>query len=147
MKKTLIVCTVAMLCAISCTQKETPNPIEGQWSLIYSKSVVNDSVDGEFPETYQGSDMKWWSKDHFIFVGKYTQDTVTMDTYGGGTYTLNGTEYSETVQYHSAPEVVGITYKMLVTVKNDTLVQIWPVMEDGKIDNSNYRLERYTRMK
>lgn len=40
-----------------------------------------------------------------------------------------------------------MTYKMLVTVKNDTLVQIWPVKEDGKIDNSNYRLERYTRIK
>jgi len=147
MKKILIFCAIAMLCAISCTQKETPNPIEGQWNLIYSKSVANDSVDGEFPATYQGSDMKWWSKDHFIFVGKYTQDTVTMDSYGGGTYTLNGTDYSETVQYHSTPEVVGMTYKMLVTVKNDTLVQIWPVMEDGKIDNSNYQLERYTRMK
>lgn len=71
-----------MLSVISCTQKEKPNPIEGEWNLIYSKSVANDSVVGEFPGTYQGSDMKWWSKDHFIFVGKYTQDTVTINSYG-----------------------------------------------------------------
>lgn len=147
MKKTLVLCVVALLSIISCTQQEKPNPIEGQWNLIYSKSVANDSVDGEFPGTYQGSNMKWWSKDHFIFVGKFTEDTVTINSYGGGTYTLTGTNYAETILYHTFPEVVGMTYKMLVTVKNDTLVQIWPVMDNGKIDDSNYRLERYTRIK
>ncbi|MBE0668093.1 MAG: hypothetical protein IH593_10565 [Bacteroidales bacterium] len=146
MKKILIFFFIALLAVIAC-KNETANPIEGQWNLIYAKSVANDSVTWEFPGMYQGSDMKWWSSDHFIFVGKYTMDTVTMNGWGGGTYTINGTDYAETIQYHVSPEVVGKTYKMLVTVKNDTLVQIWPVKDDGQIDKSTYTLERYVRMK
>jgi hypothetical protein len=146
MKKILIIFSIALLAVIACKQ-EPSNPIEGQWNLIYGKAVVNDSVTGEFPGIYQGSDMKWWSSDHFIFVGKFTMDTVTMNSWGGGTYTINGTDYAETVQYHTSPDLIGKTYKMLVTVKNDTLVQIWPVKDDGQIDKGNYRLERYIRLK
>ena len=32
---------------------------------------------------------------------------------------------------------------MLLEVKNDTLVQTWPVNENGQIDENNYRIEKF----
>lgn len=35
---------------------------------------------------------------------------------------------------------------MLLEMRNDTLIQTWPVNGDGQIDKSNYRIEKLVRV-
>jgi hypothetical protein len=146
MKKILAFLSVIVLCTIGCN-REKPNPIEGAWDLVYAVNIVNDTVSGEFPGTWEGKDMKMWSKEHFIFIGLFRQDTTEMDNFGGGTYTLNDNIYNETIEYHVNKEAVGNTNQMYVKVSNDTLYQIWPVDDTGVFDKANYNEERYIKIK
>lgn len=147
MKKTaLIIGTLFLLILIGCKQEQV-NPIEGAWHMFYAKTIVQDSTVREFPLTYHGGDMKMWTKNHWSFVAHYTEDTTSFDAYGEGTYTLNGNIYVENVVFHSNKDYMGQKIRMLMTVKNDTLIQIWPVDEDGEINKSDCTIERYTRMK
>ena len=145
--KTVIVLLCAVLIAVSgCKKQEEPNPIEGVWNLIYVRTIGNDTTVSEFPLTYQGSDIKIWTKEHWMFVSRYRQDTVFTDNYGGGTYTLSGNIYVENIEYHKTRDLVGKKLRMLMTVKNDTLIQIWPVDEKGIVNKSYCTVERYTRL-
>lgn len=147
MRTVLFLLTAAFLVITGCKTKEESNPIEGAWNLFYVKNVVNDKVVSEFPITYQGSDIKIWTKEHWCFVGRYVQDTVHSDNYGGGTYTISGNVYVENIEYHAHKSYVGQKIKMLMTVKSDTLIQIWPMDDKGDIDKSNCHVERYIRLK
>lgn len=125
--------------------RSTNLPHEGAWQLVYAKSVSADTVVSEFPGTVTGSDMKVWTKNHFIFVGLFNLDSTITNSYGGGTYTLDGNRYTETILYHTYPDFAGKKINMLLEVQNDTLIQTWPVKEDGQIDKNNYRIEKYIR--
>lgn len=143
MKKSLLICSLFVLIMSSCTQQK-PSAIEGAWKLASAISISNDTV-FQFPGKWTGDQMKMWSKDHFAFVGLFKSDTITENSYGGGTYTLNGTQYSETIMYHTYPKSVGTTIKMMLEIKNDTLYQTFPLREDGTLDSSNYNTEKYIR--
>ena len=146
MKKiAVIISTLFLLVLIGCKQ-EPANPIEGAWHMIYAKQIVKDSVVSEFPGTYERSDMKMWTKNNWSFVAQMTQDTITADAYGGGTYTLDGNIYLENIVFHSDKDLIGQKLRMLMTVKNDTLIQIWPVDEEGTINKNNCTVERYIRL-
>ena len=110
--------------------------------------MIGDTLKSEFPGDYSGSDMKMWSKDHFVFVGLFKNDTTTRNNYGGGTYKLKGNRYEEYILYHANKVAVGKNVKMILELKNDTLFQTYPVDENGKIDSvSYYYIEKYVRLK
>jgi len=74
-------------------------------------------------------------------------DSAVIDGGGGGPYKkLNGNIFEESIQYFSVPSVVGSHVRMLLEIKNDTLVQIYPVDENGQIDKSNYREQKRVRL-
>jgi hypothetical protein len=144
MKAMLSCCLMILLIIGGCSQPKSPK-IDGAWQLVYFKSVAGDTLRGLFPGNFTGSDMKIWSKDHFAFVGLYKNDTSTINGYGGGTFTLDGNHYTETILYHTNQEAVGQIVKMMIEIKNDTLFQSWPLGDNGKIDSANYHLEKYIR--
>lgn len=146
MKKTLFIIAVFVLFLSGCSQKPS-NPVIGAWDLIYFKQVVNDTIAATFPGNYQGSQVKMWSDNYWMFVGQFKQDTVIIDNFGGGSYTLEGVVYKETIKYHTAADYVGQTLRMRIVVANDTLIQVWPANEKGEIDKSNYTSEKYVRVK
>lgn len=146
MKKTLFFSILFLLFLIGCGQ-EPENEITGAWNLIYAKQVVNDTVKMAFPGDYQGSQVKMWSDNYWMFVCRFLNANDTLDGFGGGSYTLDGVVYKETIVYHSTPDYVGQIFRMRIVVENDTLVQVWPADEKGEIDKSNYRSEKYVRMK
>lgn len=118
--------------------------IEGAWRTVYIRGVSNGSVYYSFSGGNSEGQIKIWSKDHFIFAGELKFDTLVSDTYGAGTYKLNGTQYEETLSYCYYKPYVGQTVKMTLEFKNDTLIQT--ILEDnGKFDKSNYWLEKYVR--
>jgi hypothetical protein len=132
------------------------SPIVGAWQLDHVKFIAGDTLYLEAPGTVSVDQIKLWSASHFVFVGQFVGDTsimddfgldtTVMDSYGGGTYTLEGNSYEEHIEFHTDPGSVGNTVKMLVEISNDTLVQTWPVDENGKVDSANYRIERYIRL-
>jgi len=71
-----------------------------------------------------------------------------MHNYGWGTYKLSdGTHYEESIiKHNSFPEIEGTTIKMLIEIKNDTLIQRWPVDENWNLQKK-YMIEKYIRLK
>jgi len=132
---------------LAACKQEPVNPVVGAWDLIYARQVVNDSIVATFPDDYQGSQVKMWCNNYWMFVGEYSQDTIKSDSFGGGSYTLEGIVYKETIKYHSSKDYVGETLRMRIVVANDTLIQVWPADEMGEVDKSNYTSEKYVRVK
>ncbi|MRS02191.1 hypothetical protein EG832_03025 [bacterium] len=146
MKKTVIFSALLLLILAGCKQ-EPVNPVIGAWDLIYAKQVANDTTVATFPGDYQGSQVKMWCNNYWMFTGQYKQDTVVTDAFGGGSYTLEGIVYKETIRYHSSADFVGQTFRMRIVVQNDTLIQVWPADEMGEVDKANYTSEKYVRIK
>jgi hypothetical protein len=145
--KKIAILSSALLIMISACKQEPVNPVVGAWDLIYAKQVENDSTIATYPGTYQGSQVKMWCNNYWMFVGEYSQDTIIAESYGGGSYTLEGIVYKETIKYHVTETNIGKTLRMRIVVANDTLIQVWPADETGEVDKSNYNSEKYVRVK
>ncbi len=143
---TLFCFTFSLLLLFGFILQQKGPSIEGAWKLVHATVVQHDTLMGEFPGVWTGNDMKMWSQGHFIFVGRIKSDTTFTDSYGGGTYTLKGNRYEEQIQFHMVPRLIGKTEKMLLEVRKDTLIQTWPVGENGQIDRSNFSEEKYVRL-
>jgi hypothetical protein len=148
MKKSVFLGLIISLVIGSCTQEKN-SPIEGTWQLVFSQAIAGDTISEILPGDYTGSQVKTWTKNYVIWVGHYTRliDTVTIDNYGGGTYKLEGDKFEEMVQYHLYKSNVGTTKRMLLEIRNDTLIQTWPADNDWKINKSSYNVEKYVRLK
>jgi len=143
MKKTIILASLIIsFTIVSCTQQDTRSPVEGAWKLVYANWIDNPT----FPDQMKGSDIKLLTDGYFAFVGHYTIDTLEQEAYGGGSYKLEGNKYEEEIQYHVFKTNIGNINKMILEVKNDTLIQKWPVDENWEItDETN--IEKYVRLK
>lgn len=137
---------LASSCLLLGSTPQQGSSIEGAWKLVHATVVRNGALAGEFPESWSGNDMKMWSHGHFTFVGRMKSDTTYTDYYGGGKYTLQGNRYQEEIEFHMVPGLIGTTAKMLLEVRSDTLIQTWPVKDDGQIDKDNFYEEKYVRL-
>jgi hypothetical protein len=146
MKKIAILSSLLLIMLAACKQ-EPVNPVVGAWDLIYARQVVKDSIVSTFPGDYKGSQVKMWCNNYWMFVGEFFTDTIKYDGFGGGSYTLEGIVYKETIKYHTTDDYVGKTIRMRIVVANDTLIQVWPADEMGEVDKSNYTSEKYVRVK
>ena len=64
---------------------------------------------------------------------------------GGGTYTFNGSDYSETLNFINAPDYRGHVFPFKVEIKGDTLIQQGhEKIEAAGLDR--YILEKYIRI-
>ena len=143
--KTIICILSTAFFLFACTQ-EKKNPIEGNWKLIFMQEFSGDTLKWDLNKNYTGSDMKMWSESHFIFVGKFKEETAEINSYGGGTYTLDGNQYHENILYHNIPSFVGKTLKFTLEIKNDTLIQTGPFNDQWQIEKSNHFIEKYIRL-
>ena len=71
-----------------------------------------------------------------VLLGSCTQESTSP---------MEGTNYQEIVEYHSATEYLGQTVKLFLEIKNDTLTQIWPVDEAGEPVKSHYYMEKWVK--
>ncbi|MEX1140133.1 MAG: hypothetical protein WEF53_12375 [Bacteroidota bacterium] len=145
MKTNIVFSLIMSMVIVACTPQKT-SPVQGAWKMVSATFVRNDSLIVDFPGKWTGSNIKMWSKEHVVFVGRFKSDTTLFDIYGGGRYELQGNRYEEIVQYHGVASAVGDTFKMLLEITNDTLAQTWPLPDNGVIDKSNYRQEKYVRL-
>ena len=146
MKKLVFLSLIIAACIVSCTQQEeVKNPIEGAWEVVSWQTIAYDTIRAELGKNFTGTEMKIWSKTCFNFVGHYDLDTAMYDNYGGGTYKLDGTHYEENYLYFGAQSMVGTSQKLLLEIKNDTLIQTWPCDDNWQIDKSNYNVQQLIR--
>jgi hypothetical protein len=129
---------------ISCNQQKK-SPIEDAWQLVYAKW---SSMEESFPGQITGSGVKFWTDGCYTSAGNFHLDTLVMDNYGWGTYKLSeGTHYEESIiKHHYSPNSEGQTFKMLIEVRNDTLIQRWPADENWNLPQK-YSTEKYIRLK
>ena len=144
MKKNLLLCLFIPMFMFSCTQEKV-SPMDGAWKLAFEYEVQGDQSTLIFPGVSQGSEIKMWSGDRWALVGVFIEDSTITDNFGGGKFTLEGTNYQEIVEYHSAKQYLGQTVKLFLEVKNDTLTQIWPVDDEGVPVASHHNMEKWVR--
>lgn len=142
--KKLLLCLSAPLLLWSCSQ-EPVSPMEGAWKLALEIEVRGDESTILYPGNTQGIETKLWSGDRWALVGVFVEDSVLTDVFAGGKFTIEGNDYREIVEYHSAPEYLGQTVKLYLEIKGDTLTQYWPVDEQGEPEKSLHYMEKWVR--
>ena len=148
MEKITFLSLVISLIIGSCAKQESKFP-QGAWKNVLSQMIKTDSSGKVTSVDYPVVFTKMWSEKNFSFIGQYKQDTIMRDFYGGGTYELKGNRYDEFEIYHfSKPgSVLNIHNKMLLELRNDTLIQSYPVDDNGQGIKKNYYVEKYIRLK
>jgi hypothetical protein len=118
---------------------QSPCKLEGVWQL------VSGSEDGK-PYPAGAREMKVITKGHFAFVYqvpggpkdlKAVADSLAAyrtSGSGGGTYTLQGTSYTETLEYFSDPSYVGKSLVFTCRTEGDRFFQsgMFPRYQAGK---------------
>jgi hypothetical protein len=127
--------------------KQDSKYLQGAWQMVQMQRIDGGKVTNYFSDRYVVSQTKMWSENHFIFVGKYQVDTTITYRYGVGTYTLNGNLYEENILYHFVKSYEGQKNKIWIDLKNDTLLHIFPVNNEGIPDKSRHWIEKYVRIK
>jgi hypothetical protein len=90
--------------------------------------------------------IKTFSKKYFTFVGHFEQGTSIYESYGGGTYTLNGDRYEESIIYQNDKSLINKKFKALDEIRNDTLIHRYNTDDSWKL-RKGYFTEKYVRLK
>ncbi|MEI6889410.1 MAG: hypothetical protein ACOYNU_13320 [Bacteroidales bacterium] len=146
MKIIILCCLIMAIGFSSYSQKKNPN-IEGAWKQVYHQTITGKKIVVDFPGKSDVDAVKIWSGNRFMFVVREKIDTTVTDGYGTGTYTLEGNRYEENIKILSYKPWEGTSIKMLLEIKNDTLIQTYPVDEKGQMNKEWTIIEKYVRIK
>lgn len=146
MKYAVIVSLIVSFSLCGCGSKNV-SPMEGAWKLAHEYQKSGDTVVAEFPLSITGSEMKVWSGKSFVFVGRFTQDSVTSDAFGGGSFNYENGVYEETIEFHSSPDFLGKKMKIKIDVTPDTITQYFPLDENGQVNMKEYYVEKWVRIR
>lgn len=136
---------------ISCNEKSettqnTKPSIQGTWKLLTGTLIEKgDTLVTDY--TKDKSFIKIINDSHFAFLQHdLKRDSLSGFSAGGGSYKLEGNNYSEHLEYCSAKEWEGHDFSFTVTITGDTLVQSGvEKIESQGIDRIN--TEKYIRVK
>lgn len=142
MKKIIFLSLIISLIIGGCNQVKKSR-IEGAWQLVYSHWPP---IDGIFPTQIKGGSIKIWSMEYFATVGRFEMDTVIYDTHVGGTYKLEGNRYQETIHFNPSKGTTDYIVRLILELRNDTLIQRWPADENWNLDEK-FSTEKYVRLK
>ena len=121
--------------------------LQGSWQLVGGWLVDNNGKRTEYQAGDLFNQIKVWSGNQFICVGKYKEGDQDHDNFACGTFSLKGKKYGEDIKYHATKSVVGSKVNMSMEMKGDTLVQAWPADDSGKINKDTSSGEKYIRIK
>ena len=123
-------------------ENENKNPIEGSWKLVYADIKENDSL--QIKDLSKTDFIKIINGSHFAF---FNQEQGTSENFmaGAGTYTFNGADYAEKLDFINAPDYRGHIFPFKVEIKGDSLIQQGhEKIEAAGLDR--YILEKYIRI-
>ena len=125
------------------TDTNEENLIEGSWKLVYAHIEENDSI--QVKDLDKTDFIKIINTDHFAF---FNQDKGSSENFvaGGGTYTFDGNDYIETLDFISAVDYRGNVFPFKAEIKGDSLIQQGhEKIEEAGLDR--YIVEKYIRIK
>jgi hypothetical protein len=146
MKKAILLILIASVTTLVGAQNAEVNP-QGAWNLVQILNEVDGNTNIVFPSaTSKMSQHKVWTKNKWMFASNYVGETGTFNDYGGGSYTLEGNQYAEYIDFSTYKEYLGKTVKMKMKFVNDTLVQSYhPVDTLGNVMENLMIIEKYVR--
>lgn len=145
MKKVVFLGLFIALTIGGCIQ-EKKSPIEGVWQVVGWQGMVGDSVISKLGVNSTGSEMIIFSKNNFLWVGRYKADTIFWNNYGGGEYKIEGNRLEEKIKYSEAQSWVGTTIRLQWELKNDTAFQTWPFDENWQLNKKGYSVQKWIRL-
>jgi hypothetical protein len=145
MSRTIFFGLVIFLIIGSCTKQEVKSPYEGTWKVVSWVSMEGDSLAWKFPGNYTGSEISIIAKNHIMWTGRYQKDTIFIDNWGSGTYTLDGNRLEHAYLYCVDKSMVGTKRKLLVEIKNDTMTYSWPCDENWQIIKDKHYIQKLVK--
>lgn len=141
MKNQLALILLLHIC--SCQQPYTDkDTLNGTWELIYAETNAGDSVTLKDLKTTRF--IKIINEDHFSFFNQVS-GTDSGFYSGAGTYWLDGTTYTEVLQFIGSPDWRDHTFDFQIEIKGDTLIQKG-VEEIKQNDIKREIVEKYVRI-
>ncbi|MEN7551295.1 hypothetical protein AAG747_25480 [Rapidithrix thailandica] len=122
------------------TISENPHPLLGTWKMVYGEIREKDSL--QVKDMSKSEFIKIINDSHFAFFNQEPGNFYG----GGGTYSLNGDQYTETLSYTGAEEVRGHSFPFTIEIKGDSLIQYGrELVEEANMDR--HIVEKYIRVK
>jgi hypothetical protein len=145
----LFLMVVVLLFVTSGCMQEEKSPIVGTWKLVSWEGTSNDgSGTHKYPGDIEMFDEIFiYSEGYFLFSGRYkvAEDSVSHANYGGGSYTYDTDNYTETIMYFPSEDYIGRTLNYNIEINGDTLIKKGPV--DAAENFWGTLTEVYVRMK
>ena len=115
----LLICFALLGCV-----SEKKNSIEGTWRVVAGTMKTADTTISYSQANLFG--MKMIVDNQWAIFGQHLGDGDTLAYYSGGTYTLDGNIYTESIKYNIIKSRIGRVFPFEVEVGNDTLIQKGP---------------------
>ena len=156
MKNSLTLILLATILFTACQTQPQPEPpgaaktdslpMNGTWRLISGTTITKrDTVVTDY--TKDSKFIKIINGDHFAFLKhdlNPKKDSSNHFDAGGGSYSLNGNQYTEHLDFYSDHNWEGKPFTFTVTISHDTLTQRgMEKLEKENIDREI--IERYVR--
>jgi hypothetical protein len=151
-KKLLLFALPAILlisCADETENKAASIPLAGTWHLISGTTITGkDTVVTDYTKDQQM--LKIINDSHFAFVRhdlNNGKDSATAAySAGAGTYTLNGDQYTEHLDFFNERQWEGHSFNFTISIVNDTLIQKG-IEEVETLGIDRLIIEKYARVK
>jgi hypothetical protein len=125
--------------------KTEKTKLNGTYKIV-SEEIVRNGDSTFNIKNDKNNGLKTWSDKYFMFVSSSVVGSQISNTFGGGTYELSGNNYVEQCDYHVAPNYRGITLKLHLEMKGDTVIQIYPCDDSFYYDKNNCVIQKYVKV-
>ena len=147
MKAVSISCLMALLC-LNATSQIKKSDFQGAWKLVSCKELKNGNLTNAIPVGAVMDEIKIWSGTQVMFVNHYKGKNEENDSYGSGTWKLNGNKYEEFFTISSYKEdLENKTVRLKLEMKGDTLVQTFFLNEKFEPDENSSYIWKYLKVK
>ncbi len=126
--------------------KQNALPIAGTWQLVAATSTENGKTVSTFDSTH--TMIKILNDTHFAFLNHSKNKDTTAAAFdaGGGTYTLDDSNYTEHLAFYKDKNWENNNFHFTVKFSNDTLVQKG-IEKNEKAGVDHIIMETYKRIK
>lgn len=117
--------TIIPICLLLFSCQSSAPSIVGTWKLVYGATITKGvTATTEYPKDMRM--IKIINGSHFTFLKhdlNAPKDSSNHFDAGGGSYTLNGDQYTEHLDFYADRNWEGKTFTFTVKTEGDTLVQ------------------------
>jgi hypothetical protein len=142
----LLLTTALAACTVKTKVDTAQIPLQGTWELLSETKIEGtDTTYAAMPPDQRH--IKILNATHFSFLRhelKQGKDSTAVFVAGGGSYTLDGNEYHEHLEFCNYREWENHDFDFTVTITNDTLVQQGHEKVEGIADR--IIIEKYRRV-